>query len=118
MEAGDPADDLMTAMIAGRGGRRRPLARRVRRQVLLLYIAGHETTVNLIGNGMLALLRNPDQLARLRDRSGARRNAVEELLRYDSPVQMTRRITLQRLSVRGKMIPAGAFVSPACRRPT
>jgi cytochrome P450 len=79
-------------------------------QVLLLYIAGHETTVNLIGNGVLALLRNPDHLARLRDDPELVGNAVEELLRYDSPVQMSRRITLAPYSVDGRRIPEGAFV--------
>jgi cytochrome P450 len=79
-------------------------------QVMLLYIAGHETTVNLIGNGVLALLRHPDELAELRARPDLAANAVEELLRFDSPVQMSRRITLRPHSVRGREIPAGAFV--------
>ena len=79
-------------------------------QVLLLYIAGHETTVNLIANGVLALLRNPDQLERLRSDPELAGNAVEELLRFDSPVQMSRRIMLQPYSVGGHEIPIGAFV--------
>ncbi len=79
-------------------------------QVLLLFIAGHETTVNLIGNGTLALLRHPDQRARVREEPDVIGNAVEELLRYDSPVQMTRRITKEEVEVHGRRIPKGAFV--------
>ena len=79
-------------------------------QTLLLYIAGHETTVNLIAGGTLALLRHPAQLALLRDDPALIANAVEELLRYDSPVQASRRITLEPVTVSGVTIPAGAFV--------
>jgi cytochrome P450 len=79
-------------------------------QTVLIYLAGHETTVNLIGNGVLALLRHPDQLAALRADPSLDANAVEELLRYDSPVQMSRRITLTDVEAGGKTIPAGAFV--------
>jgi cytochrome P450 len=79
-------------------------------QVLLLFIAGHETTVNLIGNGTLALLRNPAQLDALRDEPGLIENAVEELLRFDSPVQMTRRISVTDVELRGRTIEAGSFI--------
>jgi cytochrome P450 len=82
-------------------------------QVLLLFIAGHETTVNLIGNGTLALLRNPDQLARLRDDPELIGGAVEELLRYDAPVQMTRRIPVTPLEIGGRTIEPGSFVMAA-----
>jgi cytochrome P450 len=79
-------------------------------QVMLLYIAGHETTVNLIGNGMLALLRQRTQLDRLQADPSLDANAIEELLRYDPPVQMTRRITLHDVEVGGHVIEAGTFV--------
>jgi cytochrome P450 len=76
---------------------------------MLIYIAGHETTVNLIGNGTLALLRNRDQFEKLRADPSLSTNAIDELLRYDSPVQMTRRITLADTEVQGRTIPKGTF---------
>jgi cytochrome P450 len=78
--------------------------------VILLYVAGHETTVNLIGNGALALLRDPDQVTLWRDRPDLDENAVEELLRFDSPVQMSRRVTLEDHAIGDAVIPAGSFV--------
>ena len=59
--------------------------------MLLILVAGNETTRNLIGNGMLALLRNPGQLQRLRDHPDLLDAAVDEMLRYDSPVQINGR---------------------------
>jgi cytochrome P450 len=79
-------------------------------QVRLFYIAGHETTVNLIGNGTLALLRHRDQLERLAADPGLDANAVDELLRYDSPVQMSRRILLGELQVGDETAGPGDFV--------
>jgi cytochrome P450 len=79
--------------------------------LLLLLVAGHETTVNLIGNGLLALLRHYDQFERLRTEEGIGRQAVEELLRYDSPVQMTGRIAKVDVEVGGQHVRAGQFVS-------
>lgn len=82
-------------------------------QVILLYVAGHETTVNLIGNGVLALLRQPDSLTQLRSAPELAANAVEELLRFDSPVQLSRRITIEEYAVADRVIPPGQFVIAA-----
>lgn len=105
-----PADDLLTALIEVRDGGDALTHDELHDQVTLLYVAGHETTVNLIGNGTLALLRHPAQLARLRDDPSLVPNAVEELLRFDGPVQFSRRITLDDLEIDGVTIPAGSFV--------
>ncbi len=77
---------------------------------MLLYVAGHETTVNLIGNGTLALLRNRDQLELLSTDPSVDTTFVDELLRYDSPVQMSRRITVAPYEIGGKTIEAGSIV--------
>jgi cytochrome P450 len=79
-------------------------------QVNVLFIAGHETTVNLIGNGTWALLQNRDQLELLRDDPAVEATAIDELLRYDSPVQISRRITLEPIQVGGRDVAAGTFV--------
>jgi cytochrome P450 len=79
-------------------------------QLMLLYIAGHETTVNLIGNGTLALLRHRDQLERLRLDPALEANAVEELLRYDSPAQFTRRIAREDVEIGGQRLEAGSVI--------
>ncbi len=105
-----PADDLLTALIAAEHEGQVFDEDELVAQVVLLYVAGHETTVNLIANGVNALLRNPDQLALLREQPDLAANAVEEFLRYDSPVQQTRRITTEPYTVAGKEIPAGTFV--------
>jgi cytochrome P450 len=106
----NPADDLLTALIAAEDEGDQLTDDELVGQVLLLYVAGHETTVNLIGNGVVALLRNPDQLELLRTRPDLAANAVEECLRYDSPVQQSRRITTAPYTIGGREIPAGKFV--------
>jgi cytochrome P450 len=104
-----PADDLLSGLLAAEDEGDRLSQVELLDQVILLYIAGHETTVNLIGNATLALLRHPDQLAQLRSDPELDAGAVEELLRYDSPVQFSRRITTADLDVDGTTIPAGTF---------
>jgi cytochrome P450 len=106
----NPADDLLTALIHAEDDGDALTDDELVAQTLLLYIAGHETTVNLIAGGTLALLRHPDQLALLRAEPDLVGNAVEEMLRYDSPVQASRRITLEPVTVGTSTIPAGAFV--------
>ena len=105
-----PADDLLSALIAAEEAGDRLSPDELRDQVVLLYLAGHETTVNLIGNGTLALLRHPDQRALLREDAAVTGNAIEELLRYDSPVQFSRRIALQDLELGAQRVGAGGFL--------
>jgi cytochrome P450 len=103
----EPRDDLISALVkAQEEGDRLNEAELLANAVLLLN-AGHETTTNLIGNGMLALLRHPDQLRRLREDPTLIPTAVEELLRYDSPVQFTSRVLKADLSLGGKQLRAG-----------
>jgi cytochrome P450 len=106
----NPADDLLTALVNAEDDGDVLDDDELIAQTLLLYIAGHETTVNLIAGGTLALLRHPAQLAALREDPALAGNGVEELLRYDSPVQATRRVTLEPVTLGGVTIPAGAFV--------
>jgi cytochrome P450 len=106
----NPADDLLTALIHAEDDGESLTAEELLDQVVLLFIAGHETTVNLIGNATLALLRNPDQLALLRADPSLDANAVDELLRYDSPVQFSRRIVLQPYEVGDVVIEPGTFL--------
>ena len=107
----EPADDLLSALIAAEEHGDVLSDDELIEQVTLLYLAGHETTVNLIGNGVLALATHDEQRRRLRDEPELIGNAVEELLRYDSPVQMSRRITLRDVELDGKTIEQGAFVA-------
>lgn len=88
----NPADDLVSALLAVESEGERLSEYELYSTTLLLFIAGHETTTNLIGNGMWSLLRNRDQLAALHADPGLAPSAVEELLRYDSPVHVTARI--------------------------
>ena len=108
-----PRADLLSSLIAAEEQGDRLTEGELLATCVLLFIAGHETTVNLIGNGLLALLQHPDQLERLRREPGLISRAVEELLRFDSPVQRTARITNAEVELGGKTIPKGAFVVTA-----
>jgi cytochrome P450 len=106
----NPADDLLSGMIAAEEDGDRLTADELRDQVVLLYLAGHETTVNLIGNGTFALLRHRDQYERLVADPSLDANAVDELLRYDSPVQVSRRITTTEIEIGGETVAPGEIV--------
>ncbi|MFE0681254.1 cytochrome P450 [Streptomyces sp. NPDC058961] len=106
-----PGDDLISALIhtADQEGGDRLSQNELLGMAWVLLVAGHETTVNLISNGMLALLRHPDQLAALRaDFDGLIDNAVEEMLRYDGPVETpTYRFTREPVDIAGTLVPGG-----------
>jgi len=105
-----PRDDLISALLAARDQGDRLSDAELFASCVLLLLAGHETTTNLIGNGMLALLRNPEQLAALRADASILRTAVEELLRYDSPVQLTSRVANESFEIAGRPIAVGQEV--------
>jgi cytochrome P450 len=106
-----PRDDLLTALVQAEADGVRVSHDELLATCLLLLLAGHETTANLIGNGTVALLRHPEALARLRDDPSVVSSGIEELLRYDSPVQMTARTTLQPVEIAGVTIPANNRVA-------
>jgi hypothetical protein len=97
----EPADDLLSALVQAEEQGDRLSPRELRGTLALLLAAGNETTTNLIGNAVLALLRHPDQLARLHEEPAIIEGAVEELLRWDSPVQLTMRIPTEPIELRG-----------------
>ena len=107
-----PRADVLSDLIAAEEAGDRLSEPELLATCMLLLIAGHETTVNLIGNGTLALLRHPDQLRLLRERPGLIGTAVEELLRFDGPVQRTARIPSEDITIDGRTIPKGELVMP------
>jgi cytochrome P450 len=106
-----PGDDLTTQLVQAEEDGSKLSNEELTANIILLFGAGHETTVNLIGNGLLALHRNPDQLALLKANPNLITNAIEEFLRYDSSVQLTGRVTLEDIDdLGGKKIPKGETV--------
>jgi len=101
----DPRNDLMSGLIAAHERDDALSEVELVATAILLLSAGHETTTNLLGNGLLALLRHPEERARLGREPSLARNAVEELLRYDSPVQLTSRVPKREVILRGRRIP-------------
>jgi len=106
----NPADDLLTVLIEAEDEGDRLSAKELRDQVNLLFVAGHETTVNLIGTGLWEMLRHPEQREELSADDSLDAGAIDELLRFVSPVQISRRITVDDIEMRGVKIPARSFV--------
>jgi len=106
----EPAEDLISGLIAAEEQGQILSEDEMLATAMLLLVAGNETTTNLIGNGTLALLRNPDQLRRLQDDPSLIPAAVEELLRYDGPVQGTGRVAVEELEIDGRTVETGQVV--------
>jgi cytochrome P450 len=106
-----PADDMLSGL-AARGGRKSPAMGDIDliSTAILLLVAGHETTVNLITNGMLTLLRHPEELERLKADPERAPRVIEEMLRYEPPVHFRTRKALGAIDVAGSTIPAGSSV--------
>ncbi len=104
-----PRDDLVSALIEAEAEGDRLSEAELLDTCILLLVAGNETTTNLIGNGMLALMQHPDQLELLRRDPKRIGQAVEELLRYDTPVQMLRRLVTTEIDIGGKRITPGTM---------
>jgi cytochrome P450 len=105
-----PGEDLLSGLVAAEEAGDRLSEEELLATCILLYVAGHETTVNLVGNGLLALLRHPAESRRLREDPARVPGAIEELLRYDGPVQRVGRIAVADTEIGGVPIPAGALV--------
>ena len=107
----EPRDDLVSRLVEAEDQGDQLTASETQVMLRLLLVAGNETTTNLIGNGMRALLRHPAQLALLRERPELATAAVEELLRYDSPVQVDGRFVIDDNTIGDKTVKAGSRVA-------
>jgi cytochrome P450 len=108
-----PRDDLTTALVQAHEAGDRMSEDELLAMVFLLLVAGHETTVNLIGNGVLALLEHPEQMERLRQEPDLIKPAIEEFLRFDSPVHIANeRYPREDVVIAGVRIPRGEMVFP------
>jgi cytochrome P450 len=106
----EPGEDLISQLVQAEEAGDRLSAAELRSNVNLLFAAGHETTVNLIGNGLLALLRRPDQWQILLDDPSLMPNAIEEILRFESPVQAVSRVLAEPVDIGGVPIGRGELV--------
>jgi cytochrome P450 len=105
-----PQDDILGRLVAAEEQADKLTLDELASTAVTFFVAGHETTTNLIGNGLLALLRHPDQLRELRDNPALINSAVEEMLRYDPSVPRGWRIATQDVEISGKHIHKGALL--------
>lgn len=107
----EPQDDLISGLVAVEEAGDRLSQQELLSMIFLLLVAGHETTVNLIGNGMLALMEHPDQKRMLIENPGLIKTAIEEMVRYSSPVETTlTRWAYEDVTLRGQTIPQGDMI--------
>ncbi|MGH3916864.1 MAG: cytochrome P450 [Pseudonocardiaceae bacterium] len=105
-----PSKDILSALVTAHDDDGKLTTDELSSTAMLLLAAGFETTVNLLGNGAVLLLRHPDQLGPLRTQPAGWANAVQEILRHESPVQRTGRVALRDTEVAGHRVPAGSFI--------
>lgn len=110
-QPGNPDRDVLTRLIQGEDNGERLTEKELLHNCIFLLNAGHETTTNLIGNGLVALHRNPDQKQRLIVNPDLIKTAVEEILRYESSNQLGNRMTTERIELGGVMLEAGTSVT-------
>jgi cytochrome P450 len=108
---GDPESDVLTRLIQGEADGARLMPVELYHNCIFLLNAGHETTTNLIGNGTWLLLTHEDQLQRLRREPGLIGSAVEEMLRYEGPIQLNNRRLTAPMTLGGKALPEGALLT-------
>lgn len=108
---GDPEADVLTRLIQGEKDGEKLTDKELYHQCIFLLNAGHETTTNLIGNGLWALLHNPGELAKLRADPALVPSAVEEMLRYDGPIQLNNRRLVAPMALGGVTLPAGTPIT-------
>jgi cytochrome P450 len=108
---GDAESDVLTRLIQGEKDGERLTETELHHQCIFLLNAGHETTTNLIGNGLWALLQNPAQLSSLRDNQGLVVSAVEEMLRYDGPIQLNNRRLAAPMDLAGRILAEGTLIT-------
>jgi hypothetical protein len=108
---GDPDRDVLTRLIQGEEGGERLSGRELLHNIIFILNAGHETTTNLVGNGLYALLEWPEEKARLIARPELIRSGVEEILRFESPNQLGNRLTTGAVQMAGMPIPAGTYLT-------